>query len=73
MASSFREVLWLDTDMTLLHQPEQLFESPQYQSNRAASLLEGAMSTDTEGPTVKDTLAWIVGGSPPYRQQESLL
>eukprot|EP00439_Symbiodinium_sp_Y106_P076635 s499_g15.t2 len=35
MASSFREILWLDTDITLLYRPEELFDSPQYQSTGA--------------------------------------
>ena len=37
MASSFREILWLDTDITLLYRPEELFDSPQYQSTSAIS------------------------------------
>ena len=37
MASSFREILWLDTDITLLYRPEELFDSPQYQSTSALS------------------------------------
>ncbi|CAE7263186.1 MNN23 [Symbiodinium natans] len=30
MSSSFKEVLWMDTDLTLLQRPELLFESPQF-------------------------------------------
>ena len=30
MSSSFKEILWVDTDITLLYRPELLFDSPQF-------------------------------------------
>ena len=37
MSSSFREVLWMDTDITPLHKLELLFDSPQFQRASAGT------------------------------------